>query len=233
MREPTTIELAYCAGVLDSDGHIGVHVNWYRVKIVGDAKQPTFQPRMSVKQIDSEAVDLFAEVFGGHSYIDASNKRGSARPINIWQVHSRAAGVVLRQIRPHLRIKTKQADLVLELCDLNASPRRRRWDLPEIVDGEPMVSLAEAAERAGRSYATAIQCVRLCNIPFTRRPRRGAKRGESLIFVPESFIPMWRDRGQVPHRSKELTLRMEEVARGVKALNSGARGQHFDTPTRI
>lgn len=218
---------------MDSDGHIGVHVNWYRVKSVGDAKQPTFQPRVSIKQIDDEATSLFHELFDGHLYVDdTARRRGSGRPINVWQVHSRASGVVLRQLLPYLRIKVRQAELALELCDINASPRRRRWELPEIVDGEPMVPLAEAAERAGRSYATAVQSVRLENIPFTRRPRKGAKRGEPLIHVPESFIPVWRERGQVPHRSRELTERMERIADAMKALNSGARGQHFPTPNR-
>ncbi len=216
---------------MDSDGHIGVHINWYRVRSVGDAKQPTFQPRVSVKQIDEGATDLFAEVFGGHHYIDESaRRRGSGRAMNVWQCHSRAAVVVVEQLRPFLRIKTRQADLILELGQINASPRRRRWDVPAIEPGESMVPLAEAAERAGRSYATAIQSVRLENIPF-HRCRTGS--GRPRIFVPESFIPTWRDRGQAPLRSKELTDRMEQIAAEVKSLNSGARGQHFPTPTRV
>jgi len=233
MREPTKIELAYCAGTLDSDGHIGVHVNWYRVKYLGDAKQPTFQPRMSVKQIDHGATSLFHELFAGHHYIDESAaKRGSGRPMNVWQVHSRAAGVVLRQIQPYLRIKTRQCELAIELCEINASPRSRRHEVPEIIPGEPMVPLAEAAERAGRAYHTAMQSVRLENIPFTKRPRKGLKRGESMYHVPESFIPIWRDRQQVPYRRKELTDRMYEITEEMKSLNSGARGQRFDTPKR-
>ncbi len=219
------------AGVLDSDGHIGVHVNWYRVKTVGDARQPTFQPRVSVKQIDEGATSLFADVFGGHLYVDESAcRRGSGRAMNVWQVHSRTAVVIVEQLRPFLRIKTRQADLIIELGRINASPRRRRWDVPTIVPGESMVPLAEAAERARRSYATAIQSVRLENIPFERR-KVGS--GKPRIFVPESFIPTWRDRGQAPQRSKTLTDRMEQIAVEVKSLNSGARGQHFPTPKRV
>lgn len=226
VRQPTIEELAYCAGVVDSDGHIGVHVNWYKVTSGkwADSKQPTYQPRCSVKQLDHEAVELFGDLFGGHSYVETSNVRGSRRPINVWQVHSKACRPVVEALRPHLRIKGTQADLILELCDLNASPRRHTFVLPDVVGGEPMLPLAEAAERAGRSYATAVQSVKLGNIPFERRGRR--------IFVPESYIETWRTRGRGAMRRPEVSERMAEIAEAVKSLNSGKRGQEFKTPRR-
>lgn len=213
MHEP--IELAYCAGVVDSDGHIGLHRKTYRVRIVGDAKNITYQPRLQVKQIDSGAVELFKDLFGGHLYVDRNNKRGSARPINIWQVHSAAAGRALKALRPYLRIKTRQADIALEVCALNASNDRRRFDVPAIVEGEEMLSLVDAARAAGKSYATAYQSVKLGNIPFERRGRR--------IYVPASFIPTWRDRGRSPTRNPRITRRLEELAVEMKSLNSGVR----------
>lgn len=232
MKEANDSELAYCAGVLDSDGHIGVHVNWYRVKSGehADSKQPTYQPRCSVKQLDPEAVELFASLFAGHTYVDGGNKRGSRRPINVWQVHSASCRRVLEALRPFLRIKTRQADLALELCDLNASPRRRGFDLPAIQPGEPMLPLKDAAALAGRSYATAIQSVKLGNIPFERRARQS--RGSSSIFVPESYIETWATRGRGARRRPEISQRMEEIAAEIKSLNSGKRGQEFRTPSR-
>jgi hypothetical protein len=230
--EPTETELAYCAGVLDSDGHIGVHVNWYKTKSgpYQDSKQPTYQPRMSVKQCDPGAVDLFHRLFDGHSYTDSNNKKGSQRPVYIWQVHSRACRTPLEVLRPYLLIKDRQADLALELCDLNASPRRHGFVLPEIVPGEPMLTLADAAERAGRSYATAIQSVKLGNIPYERRKRIG--RGGVSIFVPESYVETWRTRGRGAMRRPEVSERMAQVTEAIKALNSGVRGQTFLTPRR-
>lgn len=226
MREPTSEELAYCAGVLDSDGHIGVHVNWYKVKSgkYADSKQPTYQPRCSVKQLDPEAIELFHDLFDGHMYVDNANGRGSGRPINVWQVHSASCRRVLEPLRPFLRIKGKQADLALELCGLNASPRRRGFDIPAIVPGEPMLPLAEACERAGRSYAVGVQSVKLENIPFERRGRR--------IFVPESYIETWSTRSRGAMRRPEITERMAEITEQVRALNSGKRGQTFRTPRR-
>lgn len=227
MTEGSSDLLAYCAGVMDSDGHIGVHVNWYRVKHAGDAKQPTYQPRCSVKQLDPEAIEVFHELFAGHCYVDTSaqSKRGSGRPINVWQVHSASCRRVLEALRPYLRIKCKQADLILELCDLNQSPRSRTWVIPDVVPGEPMLPLAEACERAGRSYAVGIQSVKLGNIPFERRGRR--------IFVPESYVDEWRTRGRGPMRRPEITERMADIAEEIKRLNSGKRGQTFRTPRRL
>lgn len=232
MREPTKLELAYCAGVLDSDGHIGVHVNWYKVRPGkwNESKQPTYQPRCSLKQLDHQAVELFGDLFAGHQYVDGNNRRGSRRPINVWQVHSRATRRVLEALRPYLRLKHRQADLALELCDLNASPRRHTFVLPDIIDGEAMVPLAEAATRAGRSYATAIQSVKLGNIPFERRKR--VKRYGPMIFVPVSYIDTWRDRGKGAMRRPEVSERMAEITEQIKSMNSGKRGQKFITPHR-
>lgn len=214
MHKP--IDLAYCAGVVDSDGHIGLHRNSYRVRN-GDTKSITYQPRLQVKQIDAGAVEVFESLFGGHRYVDDTNQRGSARPINIWQVHSAAAGRALTALRPYLRIKTRQADIALAVCDLNASKARRKFDVPAIQDGEPMVSLVEAAEAVGKSYATAYQSVKLGNIPFERRGGR--------IYVPESFLPTWRDRGSSPTRNPRITAQLEQLAVDMKSINSGPRQQ--------
>lgn len=228
----TTIERAYCAGIIDADGTVGVHVNWYRVKTKGDAKQPTYQPRITVAQVDTGAIELLREIFGGYTHLDrTSNLKGSGRPIHRWSVHSASCRRVIEAVRPYMRIKHRQADLALELCDLNASPRRRVFDVPEVIEGEPLLPLAEAARRAGRHYSTAAQCVKLGNIPFIRRPR--TKRSEAIIWVPESFIETWRIRGRAPMRRSELTARMAAINEEIKALNSGARGQHFPTTRRI
>lgn len=220
--------VAYCAGIMDADGHIGIHVNWYRVG--RDARQPSYQPRVQVKQVDADAVDLFRALFAGHRYLDSSAvHKGSGRPTWVWQVHSAACRPVLEALRPYLRIKDRQADLVLELCGVNASPRRQRWVIPEVVEGEALLPLAVAAEMAGRSYATAIQSVKLGNIPFVRR-REGS--GHLRVFVPESYVEEWRTRGRGAMRQPTITARMDEIAAAIKALNSGVRGQTFPTTSR-
>lgn len=218
--------MAYMAGVMDSDGHIGVHVNWYKVRSGkwADSKQPTYQPRCSVKQLDPEAIELFAQNFGGHHYTDTTNVKGSRRPINVWNVHSASCRRVLNALLPYMRIKVPQAQLVLELCDLNAAPRRHTFVFAPVQDGEPLLPLAEACERAGRSYAVGVQSVKLGNIPFVRQGRR--------VFVPESYIATWATRERGAMRRPEVSERMAQIAVEIKALNSGKRGQEFRTPRR-
>lgn len=211
---------------MDSDGSIGVHVNWYKVRAGKwkDSKQPTYQPRCQVKQLDHQAVELFGELFGGHHYVADGQKAGSGRPINVWSVHSKASGVVLRALLPHLRIKVRQCELALELCDLNASPRRHTFVLPEIVEGEPMVPIIEAAALAGKTMAVAYQCVGLRNIPFEKRGRH--------TFVPVSYIETWRNRPPAAGRHPDISERMAAINDEIKSLNSGKRGQEFKTPRR-
>jgi len=211
---------------MDSDGHMGVHINWYKVRgKAADSKQPTYQPRCSVKQLDPEAVELFGDLFDGHTYVDNANVRGSRRPINIWQVHSASCRRVIVPLMPYLRIKVPQATLLLELCDLNASKRRHGFVLPVVSATEDLLPLAEAAAAAGRSYATAVQSVKLGNIPFVREGRR--------IFVPASYVDTWRDRGRGAMRRPEVSERMATITEEIKALNSGKRGQVFRTPRRL
>jgi hypothetical protein len=110
----TFTELAYCAGVIDSDGTIGVKCNTYSVRVIGDSKQPTYSERICVKQVEPEAVDLLSRIFGGTRYHAApSVKRG--KWLYVWQVTDLKAARCLAALLPHLRIKAEQARNCLAL----------------------------------------------------------------------------------------------------------------------
>lgn len=203
-------DLAYVAGVIDSDGYIGVHRSDYRARKVGDATQAIYSPRVQVKQVQPQAVDLLTEMFGGYRGIgDPTAKRG--RPLFVWAVHSASVARVLSPVLPYLRIKSAQAENALEVCRINSSGQRRRFVVPDVVDGEPMLPLARAAELSGRSYETAYQSVRLGNIPFARDGRR--------ILVPESYIETWRERASSAVRRPDITEELERRFTLAKSLN--------------
>ena len=104
----TTEELAYCAGVIDSDGTIGVKRSTYAMRVTGDSKQPTFSERICVKQVEPQAVDLLHKLFGGTRHIEDPNaKRG--RQLYSWQVTDKRAANCLILIAPFLRIKRHYA----------------------------------------------------------------------------------------------------------------------------
>lgn len=67
--------LAYCAGVIDSDGCIGVKRNTYSMRKVGDATQPTYSERVSIKQVEPQAVRLLKDTFGGNLHAPRSRQQ--------------------------------------------------------------------------------------------------------------------------------------------------------------
>lgn len=197
--------MAYLAGVMDSDGYIGVG------KKKAGKWAANYQPRVQVKQVDTEATDLFRETFGGHLYRhEPSTERG--RPLWCWQVHSAACRPVLEALLPYLRIKTNRAENALALCEVNRRLGRKRFPVPDVVPGEPMLTMAEVARRTGRDYGTVIQAVRNGSIPHVRT-------GPRKVLIPESFLPVWAERGRTPRRDPALTDEMEALYLRAKELN--------------
>lgn len=109
--------LAYCAGVVDSDGTIGIKRLTYSMRVVGDSRQPTFAARICVRQVTREAVDLLAATFGGTVRISKPSTP-NGRPLFEWSVKDAIAGRALLALMPLLRIKKAQAENCLALRDL-------------------------------------------------------------------------------------------------------------------
>lgn len=202
--------IAYCAGVIDSDGYIGVSHSDYRVRVIQDAVTPTYSARVVVKQVTPQAVDLLHQTWGGYRTVtDPSAKRG--KPLHSWSVHSASAGRVLEAVLPHLRIKRAQAKNALEVCRL-VRLGVRRFELPEVIDGEPMVTMAEAARRLGKDYGTVIQSVRKGNVPHVRS-------GPRKVLIPESYLDVWASRPHTPTRSAETMAALRACYERGKELN--------------
>ncbi len=91
--------LAYLAGVLDGEGCVGTYNN----KTNGH-----FQLRITVEMVESECLDLFESEFGGKRYYKEAKSPRKAR--SLWMVFGSEAESCLKQLRPFLRIKSRQAD---------------------------------------------------------------------------------------------------------------------------
>jgi len=203
-------DLAYAAGVIDSDGYIGVRHSDYRVRVLRDCQTPTYSARVQVKQVEPHAVNLLHAMWRGYLSIhDPSAKRG--RPLHSWQAHSAGAGRVLEAVLPYLRIKREQAENAIEVCRL-VQMGARRFEIPAVVDGEPMVTMAEAARRLGKSYEVVIQSVRKGNVPHVRT-------GPRKVLIPESYLPIWAARAHTPSRSPELLTQLHARFLRAKELN--------------
>lgn len=117
-------DLAYCAGVIDSDGTIGVKMSTYAMRH-GNGGQPNYSERICVKQVEPQAVDLLTSMFGGSRYITKpSAKKG--RALFTWQVTDRQAAEALVALLPFLRIKRPQAENCLLLRKIKEASKIAR-----------------------------------------------------------------------------------------------------------
>ena len=103
------IDLAYMAGVIDSDGCITIGIDGRKTRAT-----PRFFAIVAVRQCDPQAVTLGQSLFGGNITV---GKPGSlrGRPSHDWYCYNSRAGTVITALLPYLRIKRKQAELVLAL----------------------------------------------------------------------------------------------------------------------
>lgn len=117
--------IAYCAGVIDSDGTIGIKRNTYKVRVVGDSKSPTYSARICVRQVSREALDVLQGAFAG-SIRPAKTYAKRGKAMWTWEIRDALAERALRVLLPHIRIKLGQAKNCLELRALVAKSKRAR-----------------------------------------------------------------------------------------------------------
>ena len=90
------------------------------------ATQPTFSERVTIRQIEPEAVDLLHGFFGGCRSV-ITGKRKKQQEHQSLQLVDRQATRLLVATLPYLRIKRAQAELCLELRRLKEDSRRARF----------------------------------------------------------------------------------------------------------
>lgn len=119
------VELAYLAGVIDSDGTIGIKCNTYSMRVIKDSTQPTYSERVCLKQVEPQAIELVHSLFGGYKFIsDPYCKRGKS--LHGWQVTDKKAAVFLLAVLPFLRIKKRQAEVCIALRKLKEKSKKQR-----------------------------------------------------------------------------------------------------------
>lgn len=174
-----------------------------------DCTTPSFQSRVHVKQVEQGATLFLHGLFGGYYRQEpATAYRG--RPLWSWQVGNSQAERVLSAVTPHLRIKQKQAVNALRVCEI-VKMGTRRFVVPSVIPGEPLITARQAAEMLPYTYESVCQAVRKGSVPSVRVGR--------LIYIPESFIPVWANRGTAPARSVDVLAELEECFARSKILN--------------
>lgn len=111
---------AYMAGFVDADGSIGISA-------VSKAKQ--YVSKITVTNCNKKVVELFKDEFGGKVRC-RTWKNKNWKPGYEWSYTAVKAQNIITLLLPYLRIKKKQALLVLRLGKLKAryNGAVRRWD---------------------------------------------------------------------------------------------------------
>lgn len=119
------LDLAYIAGVIDSDGTIGIKRSTYSLRVRKDSAVPTYSERVHIRQVTRQAIDVIRKRFGGNiGTEDPYAKRG--KPLFRWGVTDKKAVTFITAIRPYLRIKVAQADNILALRVVKERSKRER-----------------------------------------------------------------------------------------------------------
>lgn len=112
--------LAYFAGLIDGEGHLGIKRDGTGVKARNHS--PVHQERLSVGSTNRAVLELLMSFFGcGRIYYRRT--ANGRQEWWVWDVMCRQAVSVIRQLYPYLRIKKPEADLILRLSDSRMTSR--------------------------------------------------------------------------------------------------------------
>ena len=104
--------VAYLAGVIDSDGYIGITKG---KPYAGNTKNPQYSLTVNVTNTSVKIMDWLVENFGGKVYTRNTPKDKNWKPCYNWVVQFQNARKILELVESDLVIKREQALLGIEL----------------------------------------------------------------------------------------------------------------------
>jgi hypothetical protein len=136
----TKTDLAYLAGVIDSDGSITINID--RGLERKRRLAPAYQEVISCGQVNTEAVYLLKDLLGGAVRVTPARADGR-RQIYMWQASCKIGADAIRTLLPFLRIKRHQAEIVLSL---RAIKDRGRTANTELINGHRYLTASVLSE---------------------------------------------------------------------------------------
>ena len=106
------LDLAYLAGIMDSDGSFTIVKDSSRERREG--KTPAYGEMLSISQCEPEAIQLMASLFGGHIHAERV-PHSTRRTLYHWQATHTKAIAIVHALLPYLRIKRAQGEVLLAL----------------------------------------------------------------------------------------------------------------------
>lgn len=127
-------DIAYIAGVMDSDGYFTIRKSTYHKRIIKDSKNAHYFEKCGIKQVQPYAVQFIHKHFGGYYSIEKPNCK-NGKPLYSVQLTNKIANKFIIIILPYLHIKRKQAQILIKLrksiskgkTKKGFSYRKNRW----------------------------------------------------------------------------------------------------------
>lgn len=113
LEQPTPVDLAYAAGILDGEGSVG----WYKPT----SSRATYRVRVSVGMTDVEGPAHMMQTLGGSLY-EQGRKTGTGKTVYVWQLTCHKAADGLEKLLPYLKVKKRKAELAIELARRMQTP---------------------------------------------------------------------------------------------------------------
>lgn len=107
------VDAAYWAGFLDGEGSFGLYKHKAKTP-AGFILAPTVQAANTRLEIMQE----LKAAFGGYITLHKANPKLNRKPLYNWRLTSRRAMEVVKTVLPYLKLKTPQAELLLEAGDI-------------------------------------------------------------------------------------------------------------------
>lgn len=104
MTRDRKLLLAWAAGIIDGEGHIGIRRPW--------PEKQTLRLYLDVSNTHIATIQRLVAIFGGLWRV--SQRKGNRQPIAVWTVSHRKAERILRDVLPYLFTKREQAVGALE-----------------------------------------------------------------------------------------------------------------------
>lgn len=167
--------LAYLAGAMDSDGSFSIKKSTYHIRSHKDAVNPSYSEEVMLKQVTPEIPALLKEAFNGSVHLVKPGTVNS-RPLYSWEASHVMAARACSLMLPYLRVKRRQAEIILELRRSREDRYRQyaSWFATEHPDWPSMelLTIEEAAHMMSyRSPAMVSQAIRngtLLATPYAR-----------------------------------------------------------------
>jgi hypothetical protein len=114
-------DLAYLAGAMDADGHFTM----LRRTVRGST---TYSESCGLTQLSPVVPNMLKSLFGGHIQLRKRNGPAASnwRPLYCWAAANLKAIAAVRALRPYLRIKAEQADILIALRKSKNLPTSKR-----------------------------------------------------------------------------------------------------------